>query len=71
MLVAFVLLGTWPAILALLERRGRLPQHTYLDYSFTNFLTAVILAVTLGQIGEAKPHVPNFFSQLSQVQHRP
>lgn len=67
MLIALVLLGTWPAILAKLERRGRLPQHTYLDYSLTNFLTAILMALTLGQIGDANPTTPNFFTQLSQV----
>ncbi|KAG8366955.1 hypothetical protein BUALT_Bualt16G0022100 [Buddleja alternifolia] len=66
MLVGLVFLGTWPAILAWLERRGRLPQHTYLDYSFTNFLTAVVIALTVGQIGDAKPGMPNFITQLSQ-----
>ncbi|GFP90407.1 ureide permease 2 [Phtheirospermum japonicum] len=66
MLLALVLLGTWPAILAQLERRGRLPQHTYLDYSITNFLTACFIAVTLGQIGDDKPNMPNFVQQLSQ-----
>lgn len=68
MLLALVFLGTWPAILAQLERRGRLPQHTYLDYSFTNFLTAVVIALTVGQIGDGKPNMPNFITQLSQVQ---
>ncbi|KAG8366954.1 hypothetical protein BUALT_Bualt16G0022000 [Buddleja alternifolia] len=66
MLIALVFLGTWPAILAWLERRGRLPQHTYLDYSITNFLTAVVIAFTVGQIGDAKPGMPNFITQLSQ-----
>ncbi|KAL8546066.1 hypothetical protein ACS0TY_005967 [Phlomoides rotata] len=66
MLLALVFLGTWPAILALLERRGRLPQHTYLDYSFTNLLTAVVIALTVGQIGDSKPNMPNFIDQLSQ-----
>lgn len=67
MLLALVFLGTWPAILALLERRGRLPQHTYLDYSFINLLTAVVIALTVGQIGDSKPNMPNFIDQLSQV----
>lgn len=67
MLVALVFLGTWPAFLAQLERRGRLPQHTYLDYSLTNFLTAILIALTLGQIGDTKPNTPNFITQLSQV----
>jgi quinol-cytochrome oxidoreductase complex cytochrome b subunit len=67
MIVALVFLGTWPALLNLLERRGRNPVHTYLDYSLTNFLVAVIIALTLGQIGAPKPGEPNFTTQLSQV----
>ena len=66
-LVSLFFIGTFPAILTLLERRGRLPQHTYLDYSITNLLAAVVIAVTLGQVGEARPGMPNFFTQLTQV----
>ncbi|KAF9591535.1 hypothetical protein IFM89_004589 [Coptis chinensis] len=66
MLLALLCLGTWPAIMTLLERRGRLPQHTYLDYSITNLLAAVIIALTFGQIGESTPSKPNFVTQLSQ-----
>lgn len=66
MLVSLLLLGTWPAILTLLERRGRLPQHTYLDYSIMNFLAAVAIALTFGQLGDSKPNMPNFLTQLSQ-----
>ncbi|KAG6529044.1 hypothetical protein ZIOFF_011238 [Zingiber officinale] len=66
MLAALFFLGTWPAVLTLLERRGRLPQHTYLDYSITNLLAAVFIALTFGQIGESKPNMPNFFTQLTQ-----
>ncbi|KAI3959319.1 hypothetical protein MKW98_018909 [Papaver atlanticum] len=33
MLLALIFLGTWPANFAFSERKGRLPQHTYLDYS--------------------------------------
>lgn len=66
MLLSLLFLGTWPAVLAFLERRGRLPQHTYLDYSITNLLAAVIIALTLGQIGDAKPGMPNFITQLYQ-----
>jgi hypothetical protein len=62
--VALVLLGTWPVVLAVLERRGRLPQHTFLDFSVTNFLAAVLVALTFGQIG---PDTPNFLTQLTQV----
>lgn len=64
MLLSLFFLGTWPAIMTLLERRGRLPQHTYLDYTVTNLLAAVIIAFTFGEIGN---DLPNFLSQLSQV----
>ncbi|KAG0520934.1 hypothetical protein BDA96_08G117500 [Sorghum bicolor] len=67
MAVALVLLGTWPVVLAVLERRGRLPQHTFLDFSVTNFLAAVLVALTFGQIGPDTPETPNFLTQLAQV----
>ncbi|XP_074322474.1 ureide permease 2-like isoform X6 [Apium graveolens] len=67
MLLSLFLLGTWPALLTLLERRGRLPQHTYLDYTITNFLAAVIIAFTFGEIGESTAENPNFLIQLFQV----
>ncbi|CAN8272654.1 unnamed protein product [Cochlearia groenlandica] len=63
MFLALLFLGTWPAIMTLVERRGRLPQHTYLDYTLTNLLAAVIIALTLGEMG---PSRPNFITQLSQ-----
>ncbi|KAK4484049.1 hypothetical protein RD792_011267 [Penstemon davidsonii] len=66
MLVALLFLGTWPAILTLLERRGRLPQHTYLDYTITNLLAAVIIAFTFGEIGNGTIEKPNFINQLYQ-----
>ncbi|KAG2702500.1 hypothetical protein I3760_06G092800 [Carya illinoinensis] len=66
MLISLTFLGTWPAVMTLLERRGRLPQHTYLDYSITNLLAAVIIALTFGEIGKSTPDSPNFFVQLSQ-----
>ncbi|KAL6842065.1 hypothetical protein ACP4OV_028044 [Aristida adscensionis] len=68
MLASLVLLGTWPALLTLLERRGRLPQHTYLDYSVTNLLAAVVIAVAFGQAGDTRPAAPGFLSQLTQIQ---
>ncbi|KAL4302535.1 hypothetical protein GQ457_10G028680 [Hibiscus cannabinus] len=66
MLLALAFLGTWPAVMTLLERRGRLPQHTYLDYTITNFLAAIIIALTFGEIGSSTPENPNFIAQLSQ-----
>ncbi|XP_010514126.1 PREDICTED: ureide permease 1-like [Camelina sativa] len=63
MLLALLFLGTWPAIMTLTERRGRLPQHTYLDFTLTNLLAAIIIAFTLGEIS---PSRPNFITQLSQ-----
>lgn len=67
MLLSLLFLGTWPAFLTLLERRGRLPQHTYLDYSITNFLAALFIALTLGEIGGSEPGKPTFFTQLAWV----
>ncbi|XP_052173274.1 ureide permease 1-like [Diospyros lotus] len=66
MVLSLLFLGTWPAIMTLLERRGRLPQHTYLDYTITNLLAAVIIAFTFGEIGNSTPQKPNFLPQLSQ-----
>ncbi|GMH31185.1 hypothetical protein Nepgr_033028 [Nepenthes gracilis] len=66
MLLSLFFLGTWPAVMTSLERRGRLPQHTYLDYSITNLLAAVLIALTFGQIGDAQLGKPNFFTQLAQ-----
>lgn len=70
MLLALFFLGTWPAVMTLLERRGRLPQHTYLDYSITNLLAAVIIAFTFGEIGKSTHEAPNFLTQLSQLSVR-
>ncbi|KZV50242.1 Ureide permease 1 isoform 4 [Dorcoceras hygrometricum] len=66
MLLALLFLGTWPALLTLLERRGRLPQHTYLDFTMTNLLAAVIFAFTFGEIGRSTTEQPNFLAQLYQ-----
>ncbi|XP_010527961.1 PREDICTED: ureide permease 1-like isoform X2 [Tarenaya hassleriana] len=66
MILALIFLGTWPAIMTLTERRGRLPQHTYLDYTFTNFLAAVIIAFTFGEIGPSSNDRPNFITQIAQ-----
>ncbi|XVE74340.1 hypothetical protein DITRI_Ditri12bG0009300 [Diplodiscus trichospermus] len=66
MLLALFFLGTWPAIMTLLERRGRLPQHTYLDYTLTNLFAAIIIALTFGEIGKSTFKQPNFIAQLSQ-----
>ncbi|XAR65277.1 hypothetical protein NMG60_11009337 [Bertholletia excelsa] len=66
MLFSLFCLGTWPAIMTLLERRGRLPQHTYLDYTITNLLAAVIIAFTFGEIGKSTSEKPNFLEQLPQ-----
>ncbi|KAJ4973593.1 hypothetical protein NE237_006767 [Protea cynaroides] len=57
MMVSLLLLGTFPAIFTLLERRGRLPHHTYLDYSIANLFIALIIPLTLGQIGKLVVYV--------------
>lgn len=66
-LAALVCLGTWPALFNLLERRGRSPAHTFLDYSIANYIVAIIIALTLGQIGHSTPEHPNFATQVHQV----
>ncbi|MCD7465414.1 hypothetical protein HAX54_001251 [Datura stramonium] len=66
MLFSQLFSGTWPALLSLLERRGRLPQHTYLDYTITNLLAAALVAFTVGQIGRTTMEQPSFITQLSQ-----
>ncbi|KAF9612181.1 hypothetical protein IFM89_038439 [Coptis chinensis] len=66
MLFSIIFLGTWPAVINLLERRGRHPQHTYIDDSITSLLAATIIALTLGQIGDINPDMPSFTSQLFQ-----
>ncbi|KAL3700853.1 hypothetical protein R1sor_018875 [Riccia sorocarpa] len=66
MLAALCFLGTWPAILNYLEQRGRKLQHTYLDYSLSNFLVAVIFALTFGEFGHSDDSRPNFLTQLGQ-----
>ncbi|KAI3843797.1 hypothetical protein MKX03_017994 [Papaver bracteatum] len=61
MLLTLFFLGTWPAIIALSERKGRLPQHTYLDYSITNLFqrervnkfTIFVKSMRKGIIGRA------------------
>ncbi|WCJ22115.1 ureide permease 2 [Euphorbia peplus] len=67
MLISLLCLGTWPALFTLLERRGRLPQHTYLDYSISNLLAALFFALTFGQMGKNSPRSPDFLAQLSQL----
>lgn len=67
MILSLIFLGTYPVLLSLPERRGRLPQHIFLDYSIANYLAAVIFALTLGQLGKSSPDRPNFIQQLSQV----
>ncbi|XP_024534406.1 ureide permease 1 isoform X1 [Selaginella moellendorffii] len=67
MLCSLWCLGTWPIFFNIAERRGRLPQHTYIDYAISTFAVAVIFALTLGQIGDSDPSAPNFIQQLSQV----
>ncbi|GAA0181018.1 hypothetical protein LIER_42271 [Lithospermum erythrorhizon] len=65
-LLALLLTGTWPAILTLLERRGRLPQHTYLDFTITNLLAALIMVFAFGEAGKNSNENPNFLNQLPQ-----
>ena len=49
-----------PALFNLLERRGRSPAHTFLDYAIAHYTVAVIIALTLGEIGHSTAETPNF-----------
>nr|CAB3489808.1 unnamed protein product [Digitaria exilis] len=68
MLAALFFGGSMGPPMIYLERKGRRPRHIYLDYSIANFIAAVMFPLTFGQIGDSKPAMPNFFTQLSQVQ---
>ena len=39
---------------------------SFLDYSITNYLVAIIFALTLGEIGKSTPETPNFTVQIHQ-----
>jgi len=67
MILSLCCLGSWPAILTLLERRGRLPQHTFLDFATANLLAAIVIAFSLGEIGKSTFLKPDFTTQLPQV----
>lgn len=67
MILSLCCLGSWPAILTLLERRGRLPQHTFLDFTTANLLSAIVIAFTLGEVGKSTFQTPDFTTQLLQV----
>lgn len=66
MLVGMLLLGTWPAVWNLVEKRGRIPSHTFIDYSLSYLMVAVITSLTLGQIGGPIDGRSNFLQQLRQ-----
>ncbi|KAG7558628.1 Ureide permease [Arabidopsis thaliana x Arabidopsis arenosa] len=66
MILSLCCLGSWPAILTLLERRGRLPQHTFLDFATANLLAAIVIAFSLGEIGKSTFGKPDFTTQLPQ-----
>lgn len=66
MIVSLWCLGSWPALFHLLERRGRVPMHTYLDYTFANYGVAVFFALTVGNMGPDTPQAPNFWKQVFQ-----
>ncbi len=39
-----------PVVWNLIEKRGRRPSHTFLDYALTYLVSAIFLAFTLGQV---------------------
>ncbi len=68
MIISLWCLGSWPALFHVLERRGRVPMHTYMDYTIAAYCVAVGFALTLGEIGGSSAKYPNFTTQLFQVQ---
>lgn len=68
MIISLWCLGSWPALFNVLERRGRVPMHTYMDYTIATYCVAVGFALTLGEIGGSSANYPNFTTQLFQVQ---
>ena len=43
---------------------GRVPQHTFLDYSITNYILAIIFAFAFGEAGHLRP---NFIEQVKNL----
>ncbi|CAK9212114.1 unnamed protein product [Sphagnum troendelagicum] len=66
MIISLWCLGSWPALFNVLERRGRVPMHTYMDYTIATYCVAVGFALTLGEIGGSSANYPNFTTQLFQ-----
>ena len=66
MLCGMVFLGTAPAIWNKVERAGRVPAHTMLDYTFAYVLVGVASTLTLGQLGPPHDGHPNFLDQIQQ-----
>ncbi|KAL6593364.1 hypothetical protein ACP70R_049019 [Stipagrostis hirtigluma subsp. patula] len=54
LLVSVVAGGSFFPMMLYMERRGRLPQHIYLDYFIANFLVAVLIAVTVDRLERAR-----------------
>jgi ABC-type Na+ efflux pump permease subunit len=50
----------------LIEQRGRIPSHIFLDYALTYLVLGTVVALTLGQLGPADASSPRFLQQLSQ-----
>ncbi|KAH8966509.1 hypothetical protein BDL97_03G028300 [Sphagnum fallax] len=66
MVLSLWCLGSWPAFFNVLERRGRVPMHTYMDYTIATYCVAIGFALTLGEIGPSSAEYPNFTTQLFQ-----
>jgi hypothetical protein len=50
----------------LIEQRGRIPSHIFLDYALTYLVLGTVVALTLGQLGPGTPDSPQFLQQLGQ-----
>lgn len=66
MVIGILMLGTWPAVWNFVERKGRHPGHTFIDYGIAYTMTAVVIAMICGQVGSAKPGLPNISEQITE-----
>ena len=68
MLCGMFFLGTAPALWNKVERGGRIPSHTMLDYIVAYVIVGVTTTLTLGQLGPPPPNgAPNFLQQVQQA----
>ena len=71
MLCGLVFLGTAPAIWNKVEKAGRIPADTMLDYTFAAVIVGIASTLTLGQLGPPRDGLPKFLDQIQQPNNGP